>query len=62
MIPEKRSKANAGVGIGIDLKLSGLFMSGGATASFLGGTISRAGTVVFIRGCRHYAQEIDHSK
>lgn len=62
MIPEKKSQANAGVGIGIILQLFGLFVSGGDTSWLLGAAVILAGILVFIRGCMHYAEAKGHSK
>jgi hypothetical protein len=56
VIPERKSQANAGVGIGIVLQLFGLFVSGGDTSWLLGAAVILAGAVVFIRGCMHYAE------
>lgn len=62
MLPEKQTKTNVGVGIGVLLQLSGLFLArtGDATAIF-GLVLILASLPVFIWGCMNYAEGKGHS-
>ena len=63
MLPEKRTKTNVGVGIGVLLQLAGLFLAQTWDAAVLFGLILiLASLPVFIWGCINYADGKGHSK
>ncbi len=63
MLPEKKTKTNIGVGMGIILQLAGLILTGmGNTAAVLGLLLILVGVVPFIWGCMNYAEGKGHSK
>jgi amino acid transporter len=62
MIPEHRTKANTGVGVGAGLQLFGLFMPDRNHLWLLGAALILIGTALFLRGCMHYAEGKGHSK
>ena len=63
MLPEKKTKTNLGVGIGIILQIAGRLLAntsqGGATLGLL---LVLVGAVFFIWGCMNYAEGKGHSK
>lgn len=63
MLPEKKTKTNIGVGMGIILQLAGLILTRmGNTAAVLGLLLTLVGVVPFIWGCMNYAEGKGHSK
>ena len=62
MLPEKRTKTNVGVGIGVLLQLAGLFLAKtGDTIAILGLVLILVSIPVFIWGCMNYAEGKGHS-
>lgn len=63
MLPEKRTKTNVGVGIGVLLQLAGFYSAQtGDTAALFGLILILASLPVFIWGCMNYAEGKRHSK
>ena len=63
MLPEKKTKANIGVGIGFLLQLAGFFLAKTTdTAAILGLVLILISIPVFIWGCMNYAEGKGHSK
>jgi uncharacterized membrane protein len=63
MLPEKKTKTNIGVGIGIILQLAGFALSGGGeTTAVVGLLLILISLPVFIWGCMNYAEGKGHSK
>ena len=63
MLPEKKTKTNIGVGIGIILQLAGFALSNaGETGGLLGLLLILISLPVFIWGCMNYAEGKGHSK
>jgi hypothetical protein len=63
MPPEKKTKTNAGVGIGFVLQLVGLILFGnGAVGALVGLLLVLISVPVFIWGCMNYAEGKGHSK
>ena len=63
MLPEKKTKTNIGVGIGILLQLAGFALSGvGETGPIVGLLLILVSIPVFIWGCMNYAEGKGHSK
>jgi uncharacterized membrane protein YidH (DUF202 family) len=62
VLPEKRTKTNVGVGIGVLLQLAGLFLAQtGDAAALFGLVLILASLPVFIWGCVNYAEGKGHS-
>jgi uncharacterized membrane protein len=63
MLPEKRTKTNVGVGMGVLLQLSGFFFLQPAhRAAILGLVLILVSIPVFVRGCMNYAEGKGHSR
>lgn len=65
MLPEKQTKTNIGVGMGVFLQLAGLYLyliKAGNTAAILGIVLIVASIPVFVWGCMNYAEGKGHSK
>ena len=63
MLPEKRTKTNIGVGIGLVLQLGGLLLfREGETRALFGLLFVLLSLPVFVWGCMHYAEGKGHSK
>ena len=63
MLPEKKTKTNIGVGIGIVLQLVGFPLSEiGETGAIVGLLLILVSIPVFIWGCMNYAEGKGHSK
>ena len=63
MLPEKKTKTNIGVGIGIILQLAGFALSSvGETGAVVGLLFILIGLPVLMWGCMNYAEGKGHSK
>ena len=63
MLPDKKTKTNIGVGIGIILQIAGRVLAATSeTGAILGLVVVLVGAVVFIWGCMNYAEGKGHSK
>ena len=63
MLPEKRTKTNVGVGMGVLLQLAGLLLGRtGNTAAIFGLVLILVSIPLFIWGCMNYADGKGHSK
>lgn len=63
MLPEKRTKTNVGVGMGVLLQLAGFFFFQPAhMAAILGLVLILVSIPVFVWGCMNYAEGKGHSK
>jgi hypothetical protein len=63
MLPEKKSKTNLGVGLGILLQITGNVLAGTSEAGAIPGyVLTFIGTVFFVWGCMNYAEGKGHSK
>ena len=62
MIPEKRSQANLGVGIGFALQLVGLFLLGTDFAHMVGLPLILASVPLLLWGCVRYAEGKRYAK
>jgi hypothetical protein len=63
MLPEKKTKTNIGVGIGIILQIAGRALGiTSESGALLGLIMVVVGAVFFIWGCMNYAEGKGHSK
>lgn len=63
MLPDKKTKTNIGVGIGVILQLAGFALSGvGENPAVVGLLLILISLPVFIWGCMNYAEGKGHSK
>ena len=63
MLPEKKTKTNIGVGIGIILQIAGRALAATSDAgAILGLIVVLVGAAFFVWGCMNYAEGKGHSK
>ena len=63
MLPEKKTKTNIGVGLGIILQLVGRMLAAqNESLAFVGLALTLVGLVFFVWGCMNYAEGKGHSK
>jgi len=63
MLPEKKTKTNIGVGLGIILQLVGRMLAAeNESMAFVGLALTLVGLVFFVWGCMNYAEGKGHSK
>ena len=63
MLPDKKTKTNIGVGVGIILQIAGQVLASTSEAgAILGLVVVLVGAVFFIWGCMNYANGKGHSK
>jgi len=63
MLPDKKTKTNIGVGVGIVLQVAGFLLSRVEGIGAIIGTLLILGSLpVFIWGCMNYAEGKGHSK
>jgi hypothetical protein len=63
MLPDKKTKTNIGVGIGIILQIVGYVLDrAGGAGAIVGALLGLTGTVFFIWGCMNYAEGKGHTQ